>query len=65
MGLPIMIQHTEAEKNKTHAGDGYVLDMLPLESVIDLTYRSINLPPGASGRGATSVSNCFAFRDGH
>lgn len=22
MGLPIMIQHTEAERNKTHAGDG-------------------------------------------
>lgn len=25
MGLPIMIQHTEAERNKTHAGDGYVI----------------------------------------
>ena len=24
MGLPIMIQHTEAERNKTHAGDGQV-----------------------------------------
>lgn len=24
MGLPIMIQHTEAERNKTHAGDGCV-----------------------------------------
>lgn len=23
MGLPILVQHTEAERNKTHAGDGY------------------------------------------
>ena len=22
MGLPIMVQHTEAERNRTHAGDG-------------------------------------------
>lgn len=26
MGLPIMIQLTEAERNRTHAGDGLVLD---------------------------------------
>ena len=24
MGLPIMVQLTESERNKTHAGDGYV-----------------------------------------
>ena len=24
MGLPIQIQHTEAERNKLHAGDTYV-----------------------------------------
>ncbi|EJD04104.1 splicing factor, CC1-like protein [Fomitiporia mediterranea MF3/22] len=44
MGLPIMIQHTEAERNKTHAGDG-----------------SINLPPGASGRGATLYVGSLHF----
>jgi hypothetical protein len=25
MGLPIMVQLTEAERNKTHAGDGCVI----------------------------------------
>ncbi|THH11194.1 hypothetical protein EW145_g797 [Phellinidium pouzarii] len=44
MGLPIMIQHTEAERNKTHAGDG-----------------SINLPPGASGHGATLYVGSLHF----
>lgn len=24
MGLPIQIQHTEAERNKLHAGDRYI-----------------------------------------
>ena len=24
MGLPISVQYTEAERNRTHAGDGYV-----------------------------------------
>ncbi|KAI5121257.1 hypothetical protein M0805_002302 [Coniferiporia weirii] len=44
MGLPVMIQHTEAERNKTHAGDG-----------------SINLPPGASGHGATLYVGSLHF----
>ncbi|KAH8120166.1 hypothetical protein DFH11DRAFT_1685551 [Phellopilus nigrolimitatus] len=44
MGLPIMIQHTEAERNKTHAGDG-----------------SINLPPGATGHGATLYVGSLHF----
>lgn len=28
MGLPIMVQLTESERNKTHAGDGFVDDHL-------------------------------------
>lgn len=32
MGLPIMVQLTESERNKTHAGDGYVRLFLVLDT---------------------------------
>lgn len=28
MGLPILIQYTEAERNRTHAGDGFVANAI-------------------------------------
>ena len=30
MGLPISVQYTEAERNRTHAGDGCVTDLTDL-----------------------------------
>ena len=57
MGLPIMIQHTEAERNKTHAGDGYVGTFA--REFLLIFSRSIHLPPGASGHGATYVFCLF------
>lgn len=43
MGLPIMVQLTEAERNKTHAGDGYAIQfILPFASwLIFITEVSI------------------------
>lgn len=51
MGLPIMVQLTEAERNKTHAGDGYAPTFFVHNKSPWLTshFRSINLPPGVSG----------------
>lgn len=58
MGLPIMVQLTESERNKTHAGDGYV--MTPAETRIStqsIYHRSLHLPPGVTAsHGAMFVS---------
>jgi RNA-binding protein 39 len=49
MGLPIMVQLTEAERNRLHPGDGYVSILLDYEiTLIDVGCSNLNLPPGVS-----------------
>src|SRR5260221_1421764 len=49
MGLPIMVQLTEAERNRLHPGDGYVSWLIGLRCNSDRCLRSnLNLPPGVS-----------------
>ena len=47
MGLPIQIQHTEAERNRLHPGDGYVR-MHVCRAYMLMFHRNLNLPPGVS-----------------
>ena len=53
MGLPIAVQYTEAERNRTHAGDGFVNHNLPGQFSFSLITNdsNLNLPPGVSHRG--------------
>jgi RNA-binding protein 23/39 len=46
MGLPIMVQLTESERNKLHAGDGYVPCSVSLVQSWCNSCRNLNLPPG-------------------
>ena len=49
MGLPIMVQLTESERNKLHAGDGcVVLGCLNSSYWTDVFHRNLNLPPGVT-----------------
>lgn len=48
MGLPIKVQHTEAERNRTHAGDGYVVLRDLLGRYLKICLSNLNLPPGVS-----------------
>ena len=50
MGLPIMVQLTESERNKTHAGDGYVRPFLLLLTNV-LTFSPQEPPPSARSYG--------------
>ena len=47
MGLPIQIQHTEAERNRLHPGDGCVCSFLRISDML-MIYSNLNLPPGVS-----------------
>ena len=54
MGLPISVQYTEAERNRTHAGDGFVTTAVyPADPRFhsSLNDSNLNLPPGVSHRG--------------
>jgi RNA-binding protein 39 len=49
MGLPIMVQLTEAERNRLHPGDGYVRYPIGQHSYSHrLCCSNLNLPPGVS-----------------
>jgi RNA-binding protein 39 len=49
MGLPIMVQLTEAERNRLHPGDGYVWYPIGQHSYpYWRCCRNLNLPPGVS-----------------
>lgn len=60
MGLPIQVQHTEAERNKLHAGDTYVFSIVHDECNSPFRLR-LNLPPGVSSRhGGMQSVKCLA-----
>lgn len=46
MGLPIQIQHTEAERNKLHAGDRCVHELIITDFLSSDLRSNLNLPPG-------------------
>jgi hypothetical protein len=48
MGLPIMVQLTESERNKLHPGDGYVYNRILSLLLANSNLRSLNLPPGVT-----------------
>lgn len=49
MGLPIMVQLTESERNKqAPAGDSYVLPSFPLAASLTAISCRLNLPPGVN-----------------
>lgn len=48
MGLPIMVQLTESERNKLHPGDGLVDSDIRLSLLLINFNRNLNLPPGVS-----------------
>lgn len=63
MGLPIQIQHTEAERNRLHPGDGYVANTNSFSPnpLILRAYSNLNLPPGVSaphGGMQSVIFNC-------
>ena len=47
MGLPIMVQLTEAERNRVHAGEKWAI-LLPIFSIELIHCNSLNLPPGVT-----------------
>jgi len=49
MGLPIMVQLTEAERNRLHPGDGYVSFLAEaFNRSYQCLHSNLNLPPGVS-----------------
>jgi RNA-binding protein 39 len=48
MGLPIMVQLTESERNKTHAGDGYVSILIQPASLTDVSVQESPSPSGSN-----------------
>jgi hypothetical protein len=49
MGLPIKVQPTEAERNRTHAGEGWgTTVVLICVANLSLPNSNLNLPPGVS-----------------
>lgn len=61
MGLPIQIQHTEAERNRLHAGDKYVTTIFVATLADRHLSSNLNLPPGVSApHGGMQYVNLFS-----
>jgi hypothetical protein len=62
MGLPMMVQLTESERNKLHPGDGYVCFQCMQRMLTIPVDRNLNLPPGVSApHGAMQYVQSLRF----